>query len=101
RPVLDRAARIEPFGLGIERDMRKLLFQQANADQRRVADPLEDGLVRKVLENGQRAVRHDSLILGAADRRPRFPSSVAPPANALYCRRVRPSFVSELVNAPR
>ncbi len=58
RPILHRAAGIEPLSLGVERDMRKLFLQQPDPDQRGVADPLQDRLIRQILQHGEGTMRH-------------------------------------------
>ena len=42
RPVLDRAAGVEPLGLGVDLDVRVLVLEQADAEQRCIAYPRHD-----------------------------------------------------------
>ena len=62
RPVLDRATWIEPLGFGVKGDVRKLLLQQADPDQRGVADPLQDRLVRQVFQHGECTMWHETIL---------------------------------------
>jgi hypothetical protein len=44
RPILHGAAGIEPFGLGVEFQIRKVTAYAGETQERGVADAVEDGL---------------------------------------------------------